>query len=219
MENPYSNWFQTYSSQDDLLLDGKAITTQFVKDFHAILPNSSFGVSVRLNTTPALVFFDPTTKTVNLPFWNQLGPDSIGFFQKMAGSAEEGKKLFGSFFNGFYLPHELGHGVQFFVKGDTLGSYANEYFANQIGMQWWRKHGQQNNLSLCYKFAKHIMSILPDPVPKGETVKEYFNKNYDKVSSDPYIYGFLQFGQFIEIHDDRSLPDFDSLLKNYAGIN
>ncbi|MDN3202964.1 hypothetical protein [Algoriphagus sediminis] len=216
MDTPYSNWFHTYSSQDDFLSDGKAITNQFVSDFHSILPTTAFDVSVIINTTPALVFFDPSTKTVNLPFWDQLKDPAIGFFNKMAGSAEEGKRLFGLFFNGFYLPHELGHGVQYFVKGDTKGSYANELFANQIGMQWWRKHGEQDDLAQCYEFAKHIMSILPDPVPKGETVQEYFNKNYDKVSSDPYIYGFLQFGQFIQVHDDGSLPDYDTLLKNYA---
>lgn len=216
MDNPYSNWFKTYSSENSLLADGKAITTQFVQDFSAILPAIPYSVEVVINTTPALVFFDPATKTVNLPFWNQLKPAAVGFFDKMGGTPEEGERLFGLFFNGFYLPHELGHGVQFFVKGDEKGSYANELFANQIGMQWWRKHGQQSNLEQCFQFAQHIMGILPDPVPKGMTVEEYFNENYDKVSSDPFIYGFLQFGQFIKVYEDQNLADFDTLLKNFA---
>ncbi|MFC3880324.1 hypothetical protein ACFOSV_09070 [Algoriphagus namhaensis] len=219
MTNPYSNWFHTYSSQEVLLSDGRAITHQFIQDFSAILPHIEFDAKVVINTTPALVFFDPATKTVNLPFWDQLQAPAIGFFDKMAGSPDEGKRLFGLFFNGFYLPHELGHGVQFFVKGDQKGSYANELFANQIGMQWWRKHHQDSDLENCYGFAKHIMSILPNPVPKGETVEEYFNKNYDKVSSNPYIYGFLQFGQFIKVYEDKTLPNFDTLLKNFAQLN
>lgn len=216
MDNPYSSWFHAYSSQESLLADGRQITSQFVQDFTSILPKIKYDVDVIINTTPALVFFDPATKSVNLPFWSQLKQDAIGFFNKMAGSQEEGKRLFGLFFNGFYLPHELGHGVQFFVKGDEKGSYQNELFANQIGMQWWRKHGQQANLELCFQFAQHIMSILPDPVPKGITVEEYFNENYDKVSSNPFIYGFLQFGQFIKVYTDQSLPDFDVLLKNFS---
>ena len=216
MDNPYSNWFHTYNSQESLLSDGNSITSQFVQDFTAVLPNIEYDVKVIINTTPALVFFDPATKTVNLPFWGQLQEAAIGFFNEMGGSPEEGERLFGLFFNGFYLPHELGHGVQFFVKGDEKGSYQNELFANKVGMQWWRKHGQQKDLEQCYQFAKHIMSILPDPVPKGMTVEEYFDKNYDKVSSDPYVYGFLQFGQFIKVYEDQSLADFDALLLAFS---
>jgi len=213
-----NEWFHTFSSTDQLIADGKNITEQFVADIHQINPNQKFDVKVIINTTPALVFFDPSTKTVNLPFWDQLQKESIGFFDQMGGSKEAGKTLFGLFFNGFYLPHELGHGVQFFVKGDEKGSYINELFANQIGMQWWRKHGQEANLKSCYDFAQHIMGILPNPVPKGMTVEEYFNKNYDQVSSNPFIYGFLQIGQFIKVYEDKSLGDFDALIKSYMGI-
>ena len=85
-------------------------------------------------------------------------------------------------------------------------------------MQWWRKHGQEANLKSCYDFAQNIMGILPNPVPKGMTVEEYFNKNYDQVSSNPFIYGFLQFGQFIKVYNDKSLGDFDTLIRSYMGI-
>ncbi|NVJ47569.1 MAG: hypothetical protein HWE07_10590 [Cytophagia bacterium] len=210
-----SSWFKTYSETQQLLQDGTTITQSFVQDIHQLNPNLTFDVKVIIYTTPALVFFDPATKTVNLPFYDQLSKDSVGFFQEMGDSEAEGKRLFGLFFNGFYLAHELGHGVQFFVKGDEKGSYKNELFANQVGMQWWRKHGADAELSACYQFAQHIISILPNPVPKGMTVEEYFDKNYNTVSNNPYIYGFMQFHQFIQTHDDPKLPRFDELITAY----
>jgi hypothetical protein len=198
-----------------LVGDGTQITTQFISDIHQLKPDLPFDVQVIINTTPALVFFDPDTKTVNLPFWDQLGNDSKGFFTQMGGSDADGKILFGLFFNGFYLPHELGHGLQFFAKGDEKGSYKNEFFANQVGLTWWRMHGETTQLEQCYGFAQHIVSILPDPVPKGMTIEQYFNENYDKVSSNPYIYGYMQFNQFIQIYEDKTLPEFPILVTNY----
>lgn len=208
-------WFTTYSDQAALVKDGTQITTQFISDIHQIKSDLPFDVQVIINTTPALVFFDPATKTVNLPFWDQLGSDSIGFFSQMGGSDSAGKTLFGLFFNGFYLPHELGHGLQFFAKGDEKGSYKNEYFANQVGLTWWRMHQEIDQLEKCYAFAQHIVGILPDPVPKGMSIEQYFNENYDKVSSDPYIYGYMQFNQFIQIYEDKTLPDFVTLVRDY----
>ncbi|MDF2157481.1 hypothetical protein [Algoriphagus sp. CAU 1675] len=214
-----SSWFSTYEDQNALVNDGTQITNQYIADIHLIQPNLKFDVQVIINTTPALVFFDPATKTVNLPFWDQLSSDSVGFFNQMGGSPEEGKRLFGLFFNGFYLPHELGHGLQFFAKGDEKGSYKNEFFANQVGLSWWRKHLEDSDLNACYAFAQHIISILPDPVPKGMTIEQYFNENYDKVSSNPYIYGYMQFNQFIQIYEDKNLPDFDTLVSDYLKAN
>lgn len=210
-----SSWFTTYADQSSLVKDGTQITSQFVSDIHQLKPDLPFDVQVIINTTPALVFFDPATKTVNLPFWDQLDADSKGFFSQMGGSDADGKILFGLFFNGFYLPHELGHGLQFFAKGDEKGSYKNEYFANQVGLSWWRLHVENRQLDQCYAFAKHIVSILPDPVPKGMSIEQYFNENYDKVSSNPYIYGYMQFNQFIQIYEDKTLPDFDTLVTDY----
>ena len=72
-----NDWFHTFSSTDQLIADGKSITNQFVSDIHQINPSQEFDVKVIINTTPALVFFDPSTKTVNLPLWDQLKKEAI----------------------------------------------------------------------------------------------------------------------------------------------
>ena len=51
------------------------------------------------------------------------------------------------------------------------------------------------------------------------TIEEYFTKNYFKATEDPYNYGYMQFKQFIEIYEDKSLPDFDSFIKSYLQKN
>ena len=57
---------------------------------------------------------------------------------------------------------------------------------------------------------------LPNPVPKGSTIEEYFSKNYEEASANPYVYGYMQFKQFIEIYEDKNLPDFDTFIKQQS---
>jgi hypothetical protein len=54
---------------------------------------------------------------------------------------------------------------------------------------------------------------LPNPIPKDTTIEVYFNKNYDEASANPYVYGYMQFKQFIEIYEKKQLPDFDTFIK------
>jgi len=43
-------------------------------------------------------------------------------------------------FNGFYLPHELGHAFEYILHGDIKNSYESEYQANTIGFLWWKNN-------------------------------------------------------------------------------
>jgi hypothetical protein len=52
-------------------------------------------------------------------------------------------------------------------------------------------------------------------VPKNMSEEEYFTKNYEEASSNPYTYGYMQFKQFIQIYEDKNLPEFDSFIKKY----
>ena len=63
------------------------------------------------------------------------------------------------------------------------------------------------------KLPKKIFAQLPNPVPEGSTIEEYFSKNYEEASSNPYVYGYMQFKQFIEIYEDKNLPDFDTFIQ------
>lgn len=210
-----NKWFSQYNDSIALVTDGKNVTEKFIKQVRSINPNINFEVSTVLHTTPYLIYFDGIKKTANLPLWSQVIPEQQQFFYEVAGSEIEGKKAFGYFFNGFYLPHELGHALQELKEGNLNGSYENEYFANTVALLWWKKNSKEKELKLCYESAKKMWAKLPNPVPEGMTTEDYFSKNYEKASENPYVYGYMQFKQFIQLYEDKNLPNFDKFIESY----
>lgn len=206
------NWFTTYSDSIKLVNDAQIITKLFTNDIKKNKPDLTFNIKTVLHTTPYLIYF--YKDAANIPLWQQVITEQKKFFAEIAGNEEEGKRFFGLFFNGFYLPHELGHAYEFVLKGETIGSYEGEYFANTVAMLWWKKHHRTKELKQCYEAAKKMWAKLPNPLPAGTTIEAYFSKNYEEASANPYIYGYMQFKQFIEIYEDQNLPDFDTFIKN-----
>ena len=210
-------WFKLYEDSTTLVNDGKAITAAFTKDILQLKPGISFSVNTKLNTTPYLIFYwgENGERTANLPKWDQVIEPQKQFFYQVAGSEAAGKDMFRLFFNGFYLPHELGHALEHIHKGTLKGSYQEEYFANIVGMLLCKKQGKTKELKECYEFAKKVWAKLPNPIPSGNTMEEFFTANYQKATEDPFVYGYMQFKQFILVYEDDTLPDFDSFIKSY----
>ncbi len=210
-----NQWFTTYTDSVALIKESNRLTELFKADIKKLKPELDFKTGVLLNTTPYLIYYG-LNDTVNLPLWSQVIPPIKGFTAQVAGSEAEGERMFGLFFNGFYLPHELGHALQYNVdKKNADVSFENEYLANEIAMLWWRKQGKEKELKVCYELAKSMFAKLPNPVPEGQTVEEFFTKNYEQAARDPFVYGYMQFAQFIKVYEDQSLPDFDNYLTNY----
>lgn len=205
-------WFSTYQDSIALVKDAKAITEKFTSDLKKIDPTIKFDIKTILNTTPYLIFF--YKDAANIPLWEQVIPEQKQFFYQLAGSEPEGKKIFGLFFNGFYLPHELGHAFDYILHGEIKNSYESEYLANTIGFLWWKKQHRNQELKQCYEYAKKMWAQLPNPVPEGSTVEKYFAENYEQATQDPFVYGYLQFKQFIDLYESKNLPDFDTFIKN-----
>lgn len=210
-------WFSLYTDTLSEIKDARAITAKFVSDVSKIDANTFINVKTILNTSPYLIYYDggQSPKTVNLPVWAQVIEPQKEFFYKVAEGKKNGESVFGLFFNGFYLPHELGHALQHQVKGKFKSPYQDEVFANRIAILWWRKQGRNKELKRCYTYAKKMFAHLPNPVPVGQSVEEYFGKNYEEASKDPFVYGYMQFSQFISIYEDQSLPSFDVFVKQF----
>jgi hypothetical protein len=209
-------WFTLYQDSTKLKKHAQKITKDFINDIHKISPSTPFSIKSVLNTSPYLIYYNNIDFTANLPLWEQVIPEQKSFFYEVAGGEDEGRIAFGLFFNGFYLPHELGHALQDATSESEVElSYQNEYLANTIAILWWRKHKRTEELKLCYEYAKKMWSKLPNPVPANMSEEEYFTKNYEQASQNPYIYGYMQFRQFMQIYEDKSLPDFDVFIKNY----
>lgn len=209
-----SHWFKTYNDSIALKSDAVKIVQQFsqkVKNANPAIKLDNW--KVVKNTTPYLIYIEK--KTANLPFWTEVIPQQKDFFTEVSGGKKQGKEVFGLFFNGFYLVHELGHGL-----GESSGkkfdnAFDSESDANTIAILYWRTTDKTSQLKKCYSYAKKMLKHLKNPVPAGENYKDYLTRHYDEISSDPYKYGYIQFSQFVEIYENKDLPDFETLMKNY----
>ena len=212
--NAQKKWFTLYQDSVAVVKEATKISEKFKKDVYKFKKDDKFTTTTILNTTPYLIFFDGKNQ-VNIPLWSQVLPELKAFTKEVTGSEEEGKRMFGLFFNGFYLIHEYGHAYQeTYDYENSKVSYQNEHLANTIAMLYWRKIGKKKQLKQCHELAKKMFAKLPNPVPDGMSKEEYFTKNYEEATQNPFVYAYMQFGQFIEIYEDQSLPSFDEYMKS-----
>ena len=215
--------FKVYSDSASLVQDAKIVTGDFMQQvYKADESLKTIKPTAVLNTTPYLIFWDDSSQTANMPIWQQVIPQQKQFFIALNNNNEaEGLRMFGLFFNGFYLPHELAHAVEWHLvfhakKRKSQGYYLSEYFANTLAIIYWRQKGRTADLEACYKFAKQMIAQLPNPVPVGEDKIAYFNNNYMRLTSDPFAYGYYQFSQFVEIYEKKELPSFQTYVSSFA---
>ncbi len=212
--NAQNKWFETYSDTMLFVNDANKIVKEFATKIKAINPEIEIDAKAIKNTKPYLIFYSPKNNVVNLPFWDEVIPQQKDFFTEIAGGKDEGKKVFGIFFNGFYIAHELGHAFASKTGKKFDNAYDSEYYANEIGILYWKASGQQETLKKCYKYAKKILKHLKNPVPENENYKEYITEHYNELAPDPYKYGYIQFSQFVEIYENNNISDFNTFVKN-----
>lgn len=201
-------FFETHEDSLSLITLVEPITNVFINRARkaGFLPNPE--VSVSMKTTPRFIYYDGNYN-VHYPYWHQLDDPSKQFLMSITDDEAEAKKLFGMFFNTYYLPYEMANYLSH-VSGDhsKSGSYEGALFANQLAMLYWRdfKYFDQH-LKLCYEMAKKVLLKLKNPVPTGENEAEWFSKNYRQLvqSADPYTYGYFKFSQFIKVYEDEAL--------------
>ncbi len=207
--------FRLYNDSATLVQDANYVIAAFSTHLNSISPMFNSQPKAILNTKPFLIFYSPKSNLINLPIWKQVISQQKEFFYKLGGNEKKGRKIFGLFFNGFYLPHELGHAIQNATNKKESNLYLNEYFANTISILYWRKVNREKELRQCYKYAKQMVRKLPNPAPEGEDPIRYFNEHYQELGADPYKYGYYQFAQFVEIYENKSLKDFDGFIREF----
>ena len=212
---PQKKFFRVYNDSAILVQDANGIVADFSANLNAISPVFTTQPNAIVNTKPFLIFYSPKSNQVNLPMWSQVIPQQKEFFYKLGGNEKKGKEIFGLFFNGFYLPHELGHAIQTAANKRESNLYQNEYFGNTVAILYWRKAKRTKELRQCYKYAKQMVSQLANPVPEGEDPVRYFNEHYQELGADPYKYGFYQFAQFVKIYEDKTLKSFDEFIREF----
>jgi len=209
--------FHRYTDSTLLVRDANVVRLKYQIRIAQKLGNILPKAKAILNTSPYLVYWDHELSTINLPLWSQVIEPQKAFFTELNKSKSKGEEMFGLFFNGFYIIHELGHGTDFYLtkkaNRKNLDFYEGEYLANQIAIAYWQEAGYEKELQKCYQYALKFTKQLPNPVPKGEDPLKFFNTNYDELSKDPFKYGYYQFKQFVEIYENRKTLHLDDLLK------
>ena len=204
-----------YTDSVSLVNDANEIVTDFTDKVNAISPVFTSKTEAILNTKPFLIFYSPKANKINLPMWDQVIPAQKEFFYKLGGTEAKGKEMFGLFFNGFFLPHEMGHALQNAANKRKGDLYQNEYFANTVAILYWKRANRTEELRKCYEYAKQMVRQLPNPVPEGEDPIKYFNEHYAELGADPYKYGYYQFAQFTKIYEDKTLEGFDQFIEDF----
>ncbi|MBS1731330.1 MAG: hypothetical protein JSS67_11250 [Bacteroidetes bacterium] len=209
-----NNWFATYSDSTAMITDANKEIQKLADRIHKNYPSIDLHKNIAIkNTKPTLISIN--NETVNIPFWAEVIVPQKKFFTELAGGEIEGDEVFGLFFNGFYLAHELGHSYFSNTGKKFDNNYDSEYEANTFAILYWKTIGESMNLKKCYDYSLKMLKALENPIPQKEDFKKYITENYDKLASDPYKYGFIQFSQFVEIYEKTNLPDFDTYIKTH----
>jgi len=135
-----NKWFSSYNDSSALVADANKLIQQMADRIYARKPGVDLREIVAIkNTTPYLIFIK--ANKVNLPFWTEVITPQKKFFSEIAGGANEGRAVFGLFFNGFYLAHEIGHSFFTYAGKSFENAYDSEYAANTLAILYWRSIG------------------------------------------------------------------------------
>ena len=209
-----NQWFETYEDTISLNKASEKLTMDFEKKI------SKIDNSISLNNPKTRFngmgpFFNPANNTLNLPIWD-LAPEMFrAFCNTVMENEKDGKELFGLFFNGFYVPHELGHALQHAADKNFDNKYNTEYSANIIAMLYWKSKGKTTQLKKCYQYATKALRNIPNPVPEGENEEIYFTNHYQELAKDPMKYSYFQFRQYIIAYNESEKLNFDTYIKSY----
>jgi len=211
-----NNFFQIYTDSVALKNQNDELIRDIETKIKIVVPSFSFKA---LKTTIPKTFMpgqyrQKTNKIYLLP-WQTGGPPMKEFLTDIGGSEEKGNALAGMFFYGFFLPHEVGHALQFHANAVPKSNYDAEYEANELAVVYWRSKGRQKELQQCYEIAKKALLKLKNPIPENADAKVYMTEHYNELLQDPYKYAYIQFSQIVTVLEDKSLPDFETYVKKY----
>jgi len=169
---------------------------------------------ILISTTPQLsVFFGPSN-TVVTGQWEELPSQVKQLFEQTLG----GRQGFEDGFHKFFFVHELGHWAQSQDKkkmstiNRSPSHYLYELEADRIALAYWRRRDSSFASGLVSQYRKEY-NALPNPVPAGEKLEDYFNDHYDDLGSNPAAYGWYQLRLVIAAADERPAPTLAQLLQ------
>jgi hypothetical protein len=163
---------------------------------------------------PSFGQYNDEANTLRTSEWTLLRPQEKAFFMQLAGpGADEARaqEVFERAAHGWIFVHELGHWWQA-CRGftDDHSHYQVEYGANRISLAYWRETDPEG-ATLMMTLFHGVLDRTPSPVPAGETVEAYFDKNYEKLGPSP-AYPWFQSHMGVTLEEERPAPKLDEVL-------
>ena len=214
--NAQNKYFQLFTDGTLFKKANDSLIRDIENKLKKINPAFSFnGMTTEVSDTFLNGQYLPKTNIIYQITIQTARPVMGGFLTDLAGSEAGADSLAGLIFYGFFLPHEIGHGLEYNSDNVPNNKFQSEYEANVFATLYWRSVGKEKELQQCYEMAKKIVSKLKDPIPENVDAKQYITEHYDELMQDPYKYGYIQFSQIVSILEDKSLPDFTTYVKKY----
>lgn len=211
-----NSYFEIYTDSAALKNQNDEMISDIEASIKLLEPSFSFkGLTTEIPKTFMHGQYRSKTNKIYQLTWQIGGPPMEKFLADVSGSADDGKVLAGMFFYGFFLPHEIGHAFQHHTGTAPENNYNGEYKANEFAVAYWKSRGKKKELAKCLKLAKAVLAKLKNPIPGGVDKEKYLTEHYNELLQDPYKYGYIQFSQIVNILENKSLPDFNTYVKEH----
>ena len=153
-----------------------------------------------VETTPSLIFYagsDDGRSFVVVPRWEELGEGQALFesWAEATGGAYDGRAFFEETFNWFLVVHELGHHLQARSDSGPRSRWEEELQANEIAVAYFGSTDRAR-LDAFMAAVAQVRDTLD--VPEGAGDAAYFEREYDAIGEIPEVYGYFQFGFFLD---------------------
>ena len=170
--------------------------------------------AIVVEDVPSFGQYDDSTNTLHTTEWAILRPEEKALFIQLAGpGADEPavRAVFEKAAHGWIFVHELGHWWQACRNAIVHSShYQVEYGANRIALAYWRET-DPGLVTLMMSLFHGMLDHTPSPVPPGQEIEEYFNKNYEKLGPTP-AYPWFQSRMNATLGEEKPIPTLVAVL-------
>ena len=169
---------------------------------------------ILVEDVPSMGQYDDETNTLRTTDWTLLNPQEKAFMRHLAGPdarEPEMRAVFEKAAHQWIFVHELGHWWQA-CRGytPTHTHYQVESGANRIALAYWRERDPSVE-TLMARLFHQVLDTMPSPVPAGEPVEVFFNRNYETLGSSP-TYPWFQSRMNATLEEEMPKPSLQQAL-------
>ncbi len=169
---------------------------------------------ILVEDVPSMGQYNDEANTLRTADWTLLNPGEHAFMAKLAGpgaSEAEVRAVFEKAAHQWIFMHELGHWWQA-CRGytPTHSHWEVESGANRLALAYWREN-DPSVVALMMRLFHQVLDGAPSPVPTGETVEAFFDKNYETLGPSP-AYPWFQSRMNVTLEEETPVPSLKRVL-------